>query len=198
MNIYEKLSHIQSELVAPKNQFNKFGNYKYRSCEDILTAVKPFLKEHKLSLTLTDQIVQIGTRFYVNAVAKIYDVDGNFIENSAFAREDESKKGMDGSQLTGSTSSYARKYALNGLFAIDDNADADTDEYCAQTGKSNKANEPIKPVVKCPNCNKPVSKANIKGRLREPQEILEACGGMCLTCYKESKNKAISDKEESK
>lgn len=202
MNIYEKLSYVQSKLVAPKNQFNKFGNYKYRSCEDILTAVKPLLEEHKLSLTLTDNIVQIGDRFYVNAIAKLYDADGNCIENSAFAREDESKKGMDGSQLTGSTSSYARKYALNGLFAIDDNADADTDEYHKQTGKATKTESQTKPVIKCPNCGKPVTKTKIKGEIREPEAILEACGGVCVTCYKqakkEEKNNSMSDVEEIK
>lgn len=121
----EKLSKIQAELNAPKNLFNKFGNYHYRSCESILEAVKPLLQG--AVLTLCDDIVEIGGRVYVKATATFKD--GNFeIKNTAFAREEETKKGMDASQITGSTSSYARKYALNGLFLIDDVKDADTDE----------------------------------------------------------------------
>lgn len=118
------LSEIQRTLEAPKNQFNKFGNYKYRNCEDILSAVKPLLEGS--ILTLNDDIVNIGVRFYVKATAKFIDAEGKVTEVSAFAREEDSKKGFDASQLTGSTSSYARKYALNGLFLIDDTKDADT------------------------------------------------------------------------
>lgn len=141
MNIYEKLTKVQQELKAPKGQYNSFGKYKYRSCEDILEAVKPLLKEHKLTLVLTDTIVPASeTRFYLKATARLIDiemadVEGNeprIIENTAFAREDAEKKGMDGSQITGTASSYARKYALNGLFLIDDTKDADTDEYHEQ------------------------------------------------------------------
>lgn len=130
-NIYEKLMNVQQELKAPKGQYNSFGKYKYRSCEDILEAVKPILKENKLVLQLTDTIIPASeTRFYVKATAKLIDVENNeTIENTAFAREEEEKKGMDGSQITGTASSYARKYALNGLFLIDDTKDADTDEY---------------------------------------------------------------------
>lgn len=123
------LAQIQSELKAPKGQYNKFGGFKYRSCEDILEAVKPLLKERGLVLLITDDIVQIGERYYVRATATIYDSEGSYISNSALAREDANKGKMDGSQMTGSASSYARKYALNGLFAIDDTKDADTDEY---------------------------------------------------------------------
>lgn len=130
MNIYEKLLNIQTTLNAPKGQYNNFGKYKYRSCEDILEAVKPLLKANKVILTISDDIVAIGERFYVKAIATLVDVENcETINNVAFAREEDNKKGMDGSQVTGATSSYARKYALNGLFAIDDNKDPDTNEY---------------------------------------------------------------------
>lgn len=122
--LVKKLSEIQSSLKAPKNQRNSFGNYSYRSCEDILEAVKPHLKTHELSLTISDEIVEIGARVYVKAIAKITDGE-HTIENTSFARESETKKGMDDSQITGSTSSYARKYCLNGLFLIDDTKDSD-------------------------------------------------------------------------
>ncbi|WP_278898503.1 ERF family protein [Roseburia hominis] len=129
----EKLIHIQSRLKAPKGNYNSFGKYKYRSCEDILEAVKPLLAEEGLTLTLSDEIEQIGDRYYVRATASLYEND-NLIEIvSAYAREEDNKKGMDASQITGTASSYARKYALNGLFLIDDTKDADTDEYASQT-----------------------------------------------------------------
>lgn len=118
------LSTIQAEIKAPKGQFNKFGNYKYRSCEDIVEAAKPVLNKYGFALTLSDDIVNIGNRFYVKATATIKSKDAEFTA-TAFAREEETKKGMDGSQITGAASSYARKYALNGLFAIDDTKDAD-------------------------------------------------------------------------
>ena len=120
----EKLIIVQSTLKAPKNQRNNFGNYNYRSCEDILEAVKPILAGQGLILTITDDMVMLGNRFYVKATATISDGE-NSISNSAFAREEETKKGMDASQITGSASSYARKYALNGLLCIDDTKDAD-------------------------------------------------------------------------
>lgn len=133
MNIYEKLMNIQSELKAPKGQFNKFGNYKFRSCEDILEAVKPICKKYNTALILSDTLQNIGDRYYIKAEATLIDVEnGEHVENSAFAREEETKKGMDGSQITGTASSYARKYALNGLFNIDDTKDADTNEYAEQ------------------------------------------------------------------
>lgn len=123
--IYEKLSAIQRNLKAPKGQFNKFGNYKYRSCEDILEAVKPLLGD--CFITIMDDIVQIGDRIYVKAIATISDGESS-VSTQAFARESEDKKGMDASQITGSASSYARKYALNGLLLIDDTKDADTQD----------------------------------------------------------------------
>ena len=119
------LSEIQKELKAPKGQMNKFGGYRYRSCEDILEAVKPLLED--MSLEISDSIELIGNRFYVKATATLRDNAGKTIaETSAYAREAETKKGMDESQITGAASSYARKYALNGLFCIDDTKDADT------------------------------------------------------------------------
>lgn len=119
-----KLSIIQSEIKAPKGQMNKFGNYKYRSCEDIVEVAKPVLNKYGFALTLTDEVVMIGNRFYVMAKATITNGEESF-SSTAYAREEESKKGMDGAQITGAASSYARKYALNGLFAIDDTKDAD-------------------------------------------------------------------------
>ena len=123
-NIVEKLSAIQVELKAPKGQYNSFGKYNYRSCEDILEGVKPLLDKYRVALTLNDEIVLIGDRFYVKATATLYDGEQS-LSATAYARESEDKKGMDSAQLTGATSSYARKYALNGLFSIDDTKDAD-------------------------------------------------------------------------
>lgn len=138
MDINEKLLNIQTELKAPKGQKNKFGNYMYRSCEDILEAVKPLLKKYKATLQLTDNIEYLGDRYYIKATAILTDTENNFkIENSAYARESETKKGMDDSQITGTASSYARKYALNGLFCIDDTKDADTNEYKTQQEDDN-------------------------------------------------------------
>ena len=122
----KELIAIQSELKAPKSQFNKFGGYKYRKAEDILEAVKPLLAKQKCTLIITDDVVLIGNRIYVKATATIKNEKGEFETTNGWAREEETKKGMDGSQITGASSSYARKYALNGLFAIDDNADSDT------------------------------------------------------------------------
>lgn len=122
----KELISIQSELKAPKSQFNKFGGYKYRKAEDILEAVKPLLAKQKCTLIITDDVVLIGNRIYVKATATIKNEKGECETTTGWAREEETKKGMDGSQITGASSSYARKYALNGLFAIDDNADSDT------------------------------------------------------------------------
>ena len=122
----KELISIQSELKAPKSQYNKFGGYKYRKAEDILEAVKPLLAKQKCTLIITDDVVLIGNRIYVKATATIKNEKGECETTNGWAREEETKKGMDGSQITGASSSYARKYALNGLFAIDDNADSDT------------------------------------------------------------------------
>ena len=143
MNVYEKLANVQSALKAPKGQYNSFGKYKYRSCEDIVESVKPLLKANGLLLTLTDEIVMVGERFYVKATAEIVDVaEGGIVSVSAFAREEETKKGMDGSQVTGASSSYARKYALNGIFAIDDTKDSDSTNTHGQEQEAPKQDAP--------------------------------------------------------
>lgn len=132
--IYAALMAVQRDLKAPKSNRNSFGKYNYRSAEDILEAVKPLLNDNGLVLLLNDSIEQVGDRYYVKATAKLIDVaTGDSIENAAFAREPVDKKGADQSQVTGASSSYARKYAMNGLFAIDDTKDADTDEYRQET-----------------------------------------------------------------
>ena len=127
MTINEKLAKIQSTLKAPKGQYNAYGKFYYRSCEDILEAVKPLLAEVKAVVIIGDELELIGSRFYVKATARFIDCETDAqITNTAYAREEDTKKGMDGSQITGASSSYARKYALNGLFAIDDTKDSDT------------------------------------------------------------------------
>lgn len=145
MNIYEKLGVIQSNLKAPKGQYNSFGKYKYRSCEDILEAVKPLLTETKTVLSITDQMEVVGDRIYVRAEAHLKDCeDLGEIVTVSYAREEESKKGMDSSQVTGAASSYARKYALNGLFCIDDNKDSDATNTGEKGKTSCKKQEPEK------------------------------------------------------
>ena len=127
MTIYEKLLSIQCELKAPKSKYNSFGKYHYRSLEDILEAIKPLCKKYKTVLIIHDDVELIGTRFYVKATARLQDLESDqYVENTAYAREEETKKGMDASQITGSVSTYSRKYAMNGLFAIDDTKDADS------------------------------------------------------------------------
>ena len=139
MELREKLMLIQNELKAPKSQRNDFGKYNYRSCEDILEAVKPLALKYKAIVTVTDELQQIGDRYYILAIATIYDVESDkSMQATAYAREPETKKGQDLSQITGSTSSYARKYALNGLFAIDDTKDSD-----ATNTHGKQATEPV-------------------------------------------------------
>lgn len=136
MNLYEKILHVQSELKAPKGQTNSFGKYKYRSAEDIIESVKPLLAKYGLLMIIADDMVSMddGNRYYVKALVTVIDVEsGEKICSAAYAREEEVKKGMDSSQVTGAASSYARKYAMNGMFAIDDTKDADTDEYTSTT-----------------------------------------------------------------
>ena len=151
--IYEKLLAVQNELKAPKDKRNNFGGYNYRSCEGILEAVKPLLQEQGLMLTIKDEVVNIGDRYYVKATVLLDDISSNGeIAITALAREEEAKKGMDASQITGTASSYARKYALNGLFLIDDTKDADTDEFHRTTQengqKTNVATQPNQPPAK--------------------------------------------------
>jgi hypothetical protein len=142
LSIRSKLSGIQGSLKAPKGQTNKFGGYNYRSAEDILNAVKPLLAEWGCSLVVSDNIQEIAGRVYVQAIATLLDNDSeNMLVSHAFAREAESKKGMDEAQITGSASSYARKYALNGLFAIDDTKDPDaTNTHGKETNHKPKTN----------------------------------------------------------
>lgn len=149
MTIYEKLFNVQQSLVAPKDQFNGFGKYKYRSCENILEALKPLLKENNLVLLLTDEVKYIGNRVYVEATAILFDTEnGERISSTASAREEESKKGMDASQVTGASSSYARKYALSGLFAIDDNKDSDATNQGDKTSTSDSEHKTSKDTTR--------------------------------------------------
>lgn len=159
MSVYAKLSLIQQKLIAPKGQYNAFGKYNYRSCEDILEGLKPLLKELQVAVTITDDIVLIGERYYIKATATVFDCEtGESISNSAFAREEDSKKGMDASQVTGSTSSYARKYALNGLFCIDDVKDADTrDNRQKEAEEQKKAEADVREIA-----NMPISDIKVK------------------------------------
>jgi hypothetical protein len=159
MGVCKKLSLIQQRLVAPKGQYNAFGKYNYRSCEDILEGLKPLLKELQVAVTITDDIVLIGERYYIKATATVFDCEtGGSISNSAFAREEDSKKGMDASQVTGSTSSYARKYALNGLFCIDDVKDADTrDNRQKEAEEQKKAEADAREIA-----NMPISDIKVK------------------------------------
>ena len=159
--IMEKLIAVQKELKAPKNQRNNFGGYNYRSCEDILEAVKPILAKHGLLLTLSDEMVEVGGRVYVKATAMLRGDDGNVVV-TAFAREDEERKGFDGAQITGSSSSYARKYALNGLFCIDDTKDSDaTNTHGKEERKTETVakKEPTNTEIECEYCHKPITKA---------------------------------------
>jgi hypothetical protein len=167
-NQINELVYIQSSLKAPKNQFNSFGNYKYRSCEDILEAVKPLLKEVNCVLTISDDITIIADRIYVKAIATLETPSGRTYVNFAYAREPLAKKGMDESQVTGMASSYARKYALNGLFCIDDTRDADsmdnTEQPKTPTAKTaKKESETPKPTAEAP---KPASVPGVSETLK--------------------------------
>ena len=145
LNIYEKLRIVQTELKAPKGQYNAFGKYAYRSCEDILEALKPSLDKVRLVLTISDELTQLADRIYVKAVATLINIDnpGETLSTTAYAREEQEKKGMDGSQVTGASSSYARKYCLNGLFNIDDNKDSDATNTGTTETKKNENTEPL-------------------------------------------------------
>lgn len=184
--IFGVLQAIQSELIAPKGQYNSFGKYNYRSAEDILEALKPILKKHNAAITLSDDITYIEGRHYVEASVTLY-AEGEAIGTKALAREEESKKGMDGSQITGTASSYARKYALNGLFAIDDNKDADSDEYQNQNKSTTKSEPAAKPDQKTSNSQqtkqapsaktKKITGAQAKKIREDIKNIAEASGG---------------------
>ena len=167
MSINKKLTDLQNELKAPKSQFNAFGKYNYRNQEDILEAVKPLLKKYELNLTISDEIVSIGSRFYVKANVNLIDPEGSTILVTAYAREEDEKKGMDASQITGSSSSYARKYALNGLFLIDDTRDADSQDNTIKTVSKAPVTAPTMPsnasqtqspiTGKCSKCSTPIN-----------------------------------------
>lgn len=162
MNIYKKLFEVQQNLKAAKNQFNKFGGYNYRSCEDILTALKPLLNEQQVILLINDEVIEVGGKNYIKATARFIDIEtGESVENSALAREDEDRKKMDSPQITGSCSSYARKYALNGLFMIDDVKDSDATN---KHGKDEpKAKAPAETTLEAKTYSGPASeKANVK------------------------------------
>ena len=168
----KRVGMAQAELKAPKNQYNSFGKYNYRSCEDILEAAKPINKKHGLVLLLTDKPVCIGQRYYIEATARLYDIESDqFIEATASAREADTKKGMDDSQVTGTASSYARKYALNGLYNIDDTKDADTDAYKKQTT----TNSTAAPEYKCADCGKPFEafRDHVSGKTFTPAEVFQ-------------------------
>lgn len=198
MNIYEKLGVIQSKLKAPKGQYNSFGKYKYRSCEDILEAVKPLLEETKTVLSITDQMEVVGDRIYVKSEAHLRDIEdisAPEVITIAFAREEESKKGMDSSQVTGAASSYARKYALNGLFCIDDNKDSDSTNTGEKSSSGKKATAPVKENVemissenvmsikniidKYPNLNL-IERIRIRFKVNDIQSLTKEKGTECL------------------
>lgn len=191
-SIYAKLIEIQSEMKVPKNLYNKFGGFNYRNGESILEAAKPICKKHGVTLYLSDEIELIGDRFYVKATATL--TDGNeFVSTHAYAREVESKKGMDGSQVTGVASSYARKYALNGLFNLDDNKDADSNEYANITSRERPEGQYLpekqeSEKVICPKCNNEIQGGVTKsGTHLTPNDILHKYK-MCAKCYKKSKS----------
>lgn len=196
LSLSEKLNRIQVELKAPKDKLNKFGGYNYRSAEGILEALKPLLKTYGVYVTLSDEIVEVGGRVYVKATACLSDTksaDGfNEVKiATAYAREAESKKGMDEAQVTGATSSYARKYALNGLFLLDDTKDADTDEYALQTKAEPKKTAPTPKAsvaLICERCGKPISSAG-KFPASKVAESTKAQFGkqMCFECGKATK-----------
>lgn len=159
MNIYKKLFEVQQNLKAAKNQFNKFGGYNYRSCEDILTALKPLLNEQQVILLINDEVIEVGGKNYIKATARFIDIEtGESVENSALAREDEDRKKMDSPQITGSCSSYARKYALNGLFMIDDVKDSDATNKHGKDEPKAPAEGPKEKVFAGPESEK----ANVK------------------------------------
>ncbi len=189
MKVYEKLAYIQKTLKVAKENYNSFGKYKYRSCEDILEGVKPLCAEVNAVLTLTDAIVQIGDRYYLKATASLFDIEnGESVITDAYAREDLEKKGMDLAQVTGSVSSYARKYALNGLFCIDDTKDSDATNKHGQ-------DEPQFPMAQekvyaCEGCGEEFTPFEWKGKnytAKDGYEIAKKKYGkaLCKNCREE-------------
>lgn len=187
--IHEKLIAVQKALKAPKNQKNTFGGYNYRSCEDILEAVKPLLVKEDLLLTLSDTMVEVGGRVYVKATATV-ETGEEEITVTAFAREEEEKKGMDASQITGAASSYARKYALNGLFCIDDTKDSDFTNTHGKEDAPKKKTTELKPEpaeFECQYCHTPITKA-------EHEYSLKTYGySLCRTHQDLAKKKGVKN-----
>ena len=185
MDIFECLFKIQQELKAPKDQYNSFGKFKYRSCESILEALKPILKELKCVIVLSDEVVNVGDANYIKATATLKNMDGGSTSNTAFAREIKDKSGSDHSQLTGTASSYARKYALNGLLAIDDAKDADTDEFRNERNAKEKATakqiEFLQKKYKGADLEKLLKAQNIKSleelSMSKANDLIEKLGG---------------------
>lgn len=202
MGIHEKLSLVQLSLHAPKGQYNSFGKYSYRSCEDILEALKEPLKKVKATVTITDSVEMIGGRYYVKAAATFHDVEsGDAVSVTAYAREDENKKGMDSAQITGTASSYARKYALNGLFLIDDNKDADArppESNMPNQPTTNRSSEPTNYI--CADCGNEIKRLarqdgeTIMTAEEAYKRSIAAYGvGLCVTCAGKRKNNAESN-----
>lgn len=202
-HIYGKLMMIQQELKAPKGQYNSFAKYNYRSCEDILEAVKPLCIKNNATLLLNDAVQEVSGRFYVVATATLVDTEsGDSVSANAYAREPQDKKGMDDSQITGMASSYARKYALNGLFCIDDTKDADTDEAKRQEDapkkrekkQENKAETP----VLCECCGLPIKPVKCGDRVYPTVEIVENAvkkygKRLCWGCMRAENNHAAGN-----
>ena len=200
LTLAEKLSRIQYELKAPKDKYNSYGGYSYRSAEGILEALKPLLKTYGVYVTISDEIVEIGGRIYVQANVDLHDLNGSIISTHASAREAETKKGMDDAQVTGATSSYARKYALNGLFLLDDTKDADTDEYAIQTKAEPKKATPAPKATAsliCERCNKPITSIG----KHSPSDVAEQTRAkfgkqLCYECGKAVKQAQEAPTEE--
>lgn len=193
-HVYGKLMMIQQELKAPKGQYNSFAKYNYRSCEDILEAVKPLCIKNNATLLLNDAVQEISGRFYVVATATLVDTEnGDSISANAYAREPQDKKGMDDSQITGMASSYARKYALNGLFCIDDTKDADTDEVKRQEQKP--AKKGTMEVIYCQDCGLPITATTKRdGTIWDSADIAKYSSGrlgrtLCAKCIKAAMKK---------
>ena len=193
MSITEKLMRIQTEIKAPKNLYNSFGKYKYRNAEGICEAVKPFLQKEKCALTLEDEIVEVGGRVYVRATATLTDCESDEdFTTTAYARESFEKKGMDDSQITGTASSYARKYALNGLLLLDDTKDADTDEYKKQTDGKIEEAEDTKKTEEIGNMKISEVKVNVLHKRCTDEGVDEA---KVLSLYKVSDFSELTEKK---
>lgn len=191
LSLFESLLYIQQNLNAPKGQTNTFGDYKYRSLEDINEALKPLLRDVGCVFVTEDELVMIGERYYIKATAHLIKASDNAkVSNTAYAREELQKKGMDASQITGTASSYARKYAANGLFAIDDTKDADTDSFARGT-RQNKEQERTSytPKIICPKCGDEIKATRgSSGAVLPPNEVLKQLGA-CPDCFKAERDK---------